>query len=187
MGGKRQPELTWDLGTAYDLFISQAVIHKPDYFGLRASWAAGVRSRVPTEERKVLEDASLIINAPLPWIHRLPEPKDSATALWVLSQIPPAERLPAIYFCCSEMGDLSQILKEISTRRSWNEGDLEALRTAFRSKEHGLNQKELVRFVDCWSRPDEFGELYLAALRTYYQEFFAEEEQRILPALKSAL
>jgi DNA-binding transcriptional ArsR family regulator len=187
MGGNHQPEIVWDLGTAYDLFISQAVIHKPEYFGLRASWAAGVRSRVPAEERKVLEDASLIINAPLPWIHSLPEPKDSSTALWVLSQIPPAERLPAIYFCCGELGEVNQMLKEIAARRSWDEADLEALRTAFRSKEHGLNQKELVRVVDWWSRPDEFGELYLAALRTYYQEFFAEEEQRILPALKSAL
>jgi len=187
MGGDHQPEIIWDLGTAYDLFISQAVLLKPDHFGLRASWAAGVRSRVPAEERKVLEDANLIIGAPLPWIYNLPEPKDSATALWFLGQIPPIERLPSVSFCCGELDEIGQILKDIAARRTWNEGDLDALRGAFRSKKHSPNQKELARIVEWWSRPDEFGDLYLAALRTYHQVFFAEEEERILPALKAAL
>jgi DNA-binding transcriptional ArsR family regulator len=37
-----------------------------------------------------------------------------------------------------------------------------------------------------WSRPDEFGERYLAALQSYQQVFFAEEERRICPALQEA-
>jgi hypothetical protein len=29
-----QPKLTWDLGTAFDLFISILVLHDPDEYGL---------------------------------------------------------------------------------------------------------------------------------------------------------
>ena len=35
--------LSWDLGTAYDFFISLHVLHNPDKFGLRGSWAAALR------------------------------------------------------------------------------------------------------------------------------------------------
>ena len=41
----QSPQLTWDIGTAYDFFMSLEVLHHPDDYGLRASWAAGVRSR----------------------------------------------------------------------------------------------------------------------------------------------
>ena len=55
------PRLEWDLGAGYDLFISLDVLHHPGLFGLRASWAAGVRSRLSVEERKILENAKLLI------------------------------------------------------------------------------------------------------------------------------
>ena len=71
---EKQPELIWEAGTAYDLFISLLVLHDPDEYGLRASWAAGVRSRLPANERKVLEESVFALGLPLPWIHRLPEP-----------------------------------------------------------------------------------------------------------------
>ena len=37
--------LLWDIGTAYEFFISLYVLHEPEKFGVRASWAAGIRSR----------------------------------------------------------------------------------------------------------------------------------------------
>jgi hypothetical protein len=37
------PRLHWDYGTAYDLFVSLMVLHKPSKFGLRGAWAKGVR------------------------------------------------------------------------------------------------------------------------------------------------
>ena len=40
--GAALPRLSFDFGTAYDLFISLQVLHYPEKFGLRASWAAGV-------------------------------------------------------------------------------------------------------------------------------------------------
>ena len=66
--------LIWDIGTAYELFISLHVLHEPDYFGIRASWAAGVRSRIPAAERKLLEDVCPLIGVPLFWLHSLPAP-----------------------------------------------------------------------------------------------------------------
>ena len=79
------PKLLWEIGTAYDLFISLLVLHEPEDYGLRGSWAAGVRSRLPAGERKVLEDAIQLFHIPLQWLHALPEPQDSATALCTLN------------------------------------------------------------------------------------------------------
>ena len=56
--GALSPHLAWDQGSAYELFVSLMVLHDPERFGLRASWAAGVRSRLPAAERKLLEDAA---------------------------------------------------------------------------------------------------------------------------------
>ena len=48
------PEVLWDCGTAYDLFISLYVLHHPAEFGLRASWTAGVRARLSAAARETL-------------------------------------------------------------------------------------------------------------------------------------
>lgn len=43
------PKLLWEWGTAYDMFISLAVLHEPAEFGVRSSWrlafANGCRQR----------------------------------------------------------------------------------------------------------------------------------------------
>ena len=91
-----QPKVIWDKGTAYDLFVSLWIIHRPDEFGLRPSWAAGVRSRLPASQRDVLEQSQQFMSVPLHWVHRLPEPKDAASALKSLRSLSPEERLPAL-------------------------------------------------------------------------------------------
>ncbi len=45
-------KIQWDLGTAYDLFVSLRRAPRPDTFGVRASWAAVCTSRLPAEHRK---------------------------------------------------------------------------------------------------------------------------------------
>ena len=50
-----QLKLTWDMGTAYDMFISLEMLHNPKTYGIRSAWAVGVRSRVPQPEREILE------------------------------------------------------------------------------------------------------------------------------------
>ena len=57
MTSNPKPIIHWDWGTAYDLFASLHVLHHPEKFGLRGSWAAGVRSRLTVPQRTILEDS----------------------------------------------------------------------------------------------------------------------------------
>jgi len=182
------PGILWDWGTAYDLFASLHVLHHPDRFGLRGSWAAGVRSRLTASQRTILEDAQeLFFSNPLVWVSNLPEPKDAATVLWALGQISPAERLPTLAFHADESPEIFELLKAVSARRAWNDVDLERLKLKFPQKEKAPHSNLLVTALDWWSRPEEFGERYLAALQAYIAVFFAEEERRIKPYLQQAL
>jgi DNA-binding transcriptional ArsR family regulator len=180
------PSLTWETGTAYDLMMSIEVLHKPEGFGLRPSWAAGVRSRVPASEREVLEDSLNLIYVPLNWIHSLPAPKDSAAVLWALGQIAPEERLRSLAHLEKPESEYDQILGRVYERRSWDEQDLDNFQKVLKKSKKGYSKKDLHTILDWWSRPDEFGEKYLQALKSYYQEFFAEEERRIEPILNRA-
>jgi DNA-binding transcriptional ArsR family regulator len=188
----KQPKVQWELGTAYDLMMSLEVLHKPEDFGLRASWAAGVRSRVPAGERSVLEDSLKLVYVPLTWLHTLPEPKDAATALWALRQVPPEKRLSALTCFEEPTSEYDQVLERVADRRSWDEDDLEQILNIFKAKrdkkgKKGHSKKDIEKVLNWWSRPDEFGDLYLRGLQSYYQEFFAEEERRIKPALQISL
>jgi DNA-binding transcriptional ArsR family regulator len=179
--------LTWDIGTAYDLFVSLAVLHLPERFGLRPSWAAGVRSRLPAVERRLLEDLYPLLWVPLHWIHSLPAPKDAASALRSLGQLPPEERLPALVLGQNLPEGVPEILRRLAGAGLWQEADLEAVRAASRGREHPHSPQEVARFLDWWIRPAEAGDLLLAALASYQAVFFAEEEQRIAPALQNGL
>src|SRR5512135_452092 len=91
------PTIRWDEGTAYDFFVSLYVLHRPEKFGLRPSWAAGVRSRLPAPQRDFLEKVQSFLPVPLSWLYLLPaEAKNVAGALHTLVQIPAAERLPSL-------------------------------------------------------------------------------------------
>jgi DNA-binding transcriptional ArsR family regulator len=182
------PRLIWDCGTAYDLFVSLGVLHEPARYGLRGAWARGVRARLPAAQRELLEQAVTLVWAPAHWIHALPAPRDAASVLWALAQLPPAERLPALALPPDTPTDWAECLRGVATRRAWDESDLEALRTWYqREKEAAPKRERLVNILEAWSRPHEFGERYLEALRAYYEAFFAEEERRIRPALEEAL
>jgi DNA-binding transcriptional ArsR family regulator len=177
----------WDYGTAYDLFISLSVLHEPAKYGLRGAWAKGVRARLSAEDRAVLEQ-SIDLVWPLGWVHTLAEPKDGLTALRALEEIPPVDRLPAVSRLLEAPQDIQEILSGVSERGAWDSSD----RTAFQSAVEDMGAKTpksdtLITILDGWSRASEFGERYLAALRRYFEAFFAEEEVRIRPALRAAL
>jgi DNA-binding transcriptional ArsR family regulator len=186
---RAKPNISWDSGTAYDFFMSLEVLHDPDHYGLRASWAAGVRSRLAPEERKLLEDLHGYLWVPLHWIHTLPAPKDATSALWALRQIPPAERpqlLLNFYELCDDQ-KAGDTLAKIIARRTWEQDDLEIIKKCHVAKKHEKASEGLTTFLDWLAKPDELGELYLSALQSYYQAFFAEEEKRIAPALRNGL
>lgn len=179
------PLLAWDLGTAYDLFISLHVLHRPEEFGLRPNWAAGVRSRLPAEDRKTLEEANLALHVPTTWLLSLPAPKDSASALWALRQIPAEQRLRVLAANSKNDRSYLPLLCEVAARGAWSEADLELLRSAPEGRDLAPAGK-LPLVLDAWANSRPFGERYLQALQSYQQNFFAEEEARILPILQEA-
>lgn len=192
------PEIIWDFGTAYELFISLHVLHEPDYFGIRPSYAASVRARIPAEERKLLEEIFPLLGVPLKWLHDLPAPKDAISALWALKQIPPAERMLELYRIRDpqltdnpEDREKHRITKEILLRvaeeGTYTSSDADFFHKLF-SKKHGSIKRETVESaLGWWSRPADLGEAFLAALQSYYQAFFEEEEKRVEPALRAGL
>ncbi len=183
---KGAPVLAWDLGAAYDLFISLHVLHRPEEFGLRPNWAAGVRSRLPADDRKTLEEADLILPVPTTWLMGLPAPKDSASALWALRQIPAEQRLRVLTANSKTVKSYLPLLHEVAERGAWNEADLEHLRSVPEGRALAPMGK-LAQVLDAWANSRLFGERYLQALQSYHQNFFAEEEARILPVLQDAL
>jgi DNA-binding transcriptional ArsR family regulator len=186
-----QPQLDWDCGTAYDLFISLDVLHRPADYAVRGAWAAGVRARLPAGEREVLEQARELVGIPFHWLYNLSPPKDVSAVLWTLGQIPAAERLPTLSLSTVyPPAETAERLKGIATRGNWDEADQEALRDVYCCEEKGksgLSEEDLATMLGWWARVEEFGERYLEALRAYQDVFFAEEERRIRPALEKAL
>ncbi|MGE5123991.1 MAG: ArsR/SmtB family transcription factor [Acidobacteriaceae bacterium] len=184
----RAPQIFWDWGTAYDLFASLHVLHHPENFGLRPSWAAGVRSRLSGDQRNILEDAqNLFFSSPLDWVSSLPEPKDANSVLASLAEIPPARRLPTMAQHADVESELLKVLKSVLERRAWDEDDLQKLQQHHHGEKARVDKEALVRTLNWWSHPEEFGERYLAALQDYVTVFFAEEEQRIKPFLQQSL
>ncbi len=185
---EKYPFISWDIGTAYDLFISLHVLHHPDRFGLRPPWAAGVRSRLTTNERQILEIAQDVIYIPFHWIASLNNNKDGESVLWSLKQLPPANRLPALVFSYQTPTAMVDLLTGIAERGSWTEKDQDAFREVYRSDRHeNIRTKTLSRILDTWAKASEFGEAYLSALQSYQQAFFAEEERQIKSTLEDGL
>lgn len=182
-------QIEWDFGTAYEFFISLHVLHNPEFHGVRASWAAGVRSRIPAAERRLLEEVMPFIAPPLDWLYRLPQPKDTLSALYTLRQIPAAERFKQVFMAEGHADDeYVRLLEQIAQKSAWDQADLQAMRKTMGKKDKSkYNDESIGRFLDWWVRPAELGEAYLSALQAYQQAFFEEEERRVAPVLKSGL
>jgi DNA-binding transcriptional ArsR family regulator len=177
--------IDWDWGSAYDLFFSLHVLHNPVRYGLRGAWAAGVRSRLGIQYRKILEESQNVLRFPLPWIYSLPGVKNGEAVINALDQIPASDRLPKLFFSIKVDEDIRRVLIEVSSRGTWDQRDLNALQST--SKAEFRKGIDLRCALEWWSRTAEFGERYLNALRAYHEVFFAEEELRIQPVLREAL
>jgi DNA-binding transcriptional ArsR family regulator len=179
----------WDIGTAYELLISLHVLHQPDTFGVRASWAAGIRSRIPAAERKFLEDIMPYFSVPFCWVYEeLPAPKDAINLLWTLRSIPRAERMSKM-MCLTrwEMPE-AQLLTQVAEKRAYDQADFDRLSGRFcKDDKPGHGPEEFRRFLAWWVRPEETGEMLFNAFQAYYQAFFEEEEKRVAPVLQDGL
>jgi DNA-binding transcriptional ArsR family regulator len=181
-------QLHWSSGTAYDLFVSLMVLHDPDRFGVRPSWAAGVRSRLSLSQRQVLDTCNDVVGTPAYWIHSLPQPADCQVVFQALHQLPVAKRLPLLGSNSRYSSEQIQFLYSVGQRKVWDKSDLECLKEFYhKSRIDVPRAAALENILSVWSRADEFGETYLEALQAYYQVFFVDEEQRIQPALQAGL
>ena len=186
------PQLTWDIGTAYDLFTSLEVVHDPARYGLRGSWAAGVRSRLPVEKREFLQDAVEHHHLwAIPWLADQSGAKDSATILKKIAAIPADQRLKELSACYMG-GPQQELLYRIADQGSWEPEDKKALRALYvqmYKEETGKSKKipddDLVSTLNVWANPAEYSEKMLEALQVYYEVFFKEEEARILEPLEA--
>lgn len=183
-----QPALLWDGGSGYDLFMSLVVLHDPDRWGLRGSWAAGVRSRLAPEHRDFLRDAVSTILAPMSWLHSLPAPKDAQTVLDALTALDPADRLPTLSYLYTHdewPDELRAVFRRVARERTWTEEDVKALHR--RQREYGFDKPSCESMLYWHAHPEAFGAAIVPALQAYVEVFFAEEEARIRPYLQTAL
>lgn len=185
----QQPDIIWDKGSAYDLFVSLWILHRPDEFGLRPSWAAGVRSRLPVLLRDVLEQSQKFLSVPLSWIYNLPEPKDAAAVLATLKALPPEDRLPALVFTAKPdqiTKDYEQFLLSLDRKQRLTAPIETQIKASLKNSQR--NTKGISRTIfSAWSDRKAFGEGFLEALEAYVSNFFEEEEARIIPAQSKAV
>lgn len=179
----------WDIGTAYDFFISLWALHEPEQLGLRGSWAAGVRSRLPAPERDLLQRVTPLI-WPLPWVYTLPAPKDVRTALQALSALDGEDRLLALVPNVPET--VMNTWRKVAKHGSWNEADQKVLVDEMMSGDWKKHPPATVRkvaadYLELWVDAQETANGIVSAYECYYEVFFAEEEARIRPALEAGL
>lgn len=185
-----EPRISWDHGTAYDLFASLYVIHAPADFGLRASWAAGIRSRLSAESRDLLAITALYMNIPAAWLLSLPQPKPARAVLDALEAMPARSIFPALGSDPASQEPCELLLRKVTTEGRWQEGDLEAYRACMgpaHAKGPAAEREALARWLDCWAHAEQSGETFRRGLREFYEVFYREEERRILPDLERAL
>lgn len=184
-----EPTLRWDSGTAYDFFMSLKVLHEPEKWGLRGAWAKGVRARLSAENQAFLKDIQNIVFIPMLWLHELPQPKNATTFLQTLATLPVEQRLREIAFVKGYdewPADLTEVFERVATTKTWSAKDVDVL-YEHNKEQFSLEWEACERALYWWANAEEFGEKIVGALQSYYDVFFAEEEQRILPYLEQAL
>lgn len=183
-----ETQLQWDIGTGYDFFVSLVVLHAPTKFGLRAAWAAGMRQRLPSADRELLEDLheTILSSPPMAWIHGMPGMKDAPEVLDALKALSPVERLFTVGEYCA---DMREIFDDVAAGEAWTEDHVSVVKDVVIScmGKKSISTKYVHKLLDTWARAGEYGERLPGALRSYYEVFFAEEERRIRPALEEGL
>ena len=183
-------EIRWEVGTAYELFASLYVIHDPSYFGVRPSWAAGVRSRISQGSKELFSDILPTMKSPLGWLSRLPSPKTASAAIERLESMAAAEVALSLLCADPDEEDNESIDRRIIERRRWDEADLNDLLDKYKrdfGKQHRADRKAIAAWFDWLARPEEFGNRYVDGISEYYENFFREEEKRIAPHLLEGL
>lgn len=187
MNAMIKTRIHWDIGTAYDLFISLRILHDPEQYGVRASWAAGVRSRVPAEFREVLEQTAELRLIPLPFVHSLKEPKDSKQLLTKMKSMPAGDLLETLAMRPNIPEDIQDFFQATNASRKWTAEEKQFLIQRWGMGDNKQTKQLLNTLYKIWTDRKGFGQRLLLGLQAYVDTFFAEEEQRILPVLEQEL
>jgi DNA-binding transcriptional ArsR family regulator len=188
------PQLTWEIGTAYDLFTSLDVIHNPGRYGLRGSWAAGVRSRLPVEQREFLQNSVENHNLwAIPWLVNQIGPKSSAAILQKLADIPAEQRMKELALCYMA-DDQRALLFRVADEGGWSPDDKETLRAIYArlykeetGKSKKISDEELEAKLSAWADTAVYSQKLLEALTHYFEVFYKEEEARIQKPLEARI
>lgn len=181
--------ILWDKGSSYDLFVSLWILHRPDEFGLRPSWAAGVRSRLPIHLRDVLEHSQTFLSVPLSWLHNLSKPKDSQVVLEALERLAPEDRLPALVFGQKQgprVDAYRECLLSFEGKQRFSSNFEARIKETMNNPDRYTKAFGRAAF-EAWSDRKAYGEKFFQALQAYVNNFFLEEEPRIIPAQETAL
>ena len=179
--------LNWEIGTAYDFFISLVVLHEPEDYGVRPSWALSVRSKLPPEHRKVLETVNAVITNPLCFIHNLPKPKDALAAINALEKLPSSRVLETIFFGGRTPEAFKDALRSTVKGSKWTHEQREIITDHYVESSREVTVGFLESLRKLWQDRDKVGSAYVKALRSYYEIFFKDEEIRIMPTLIQSL
>lgn len=182
-----QIEIAFEHGGAYDLLASLQVLYNPEFYGVRAAWAAGMRQRLPKETRDTLDQMILKHQIEPYWVASLDGPKDCQSVLASLRALSPVERLVLIN---DALPTQTTVLRRVAARGQWSEQDLhelQAIEKAIPSKPGGHHTvRDYAQILSFWAEAEQTSNTYLAALEVYYELFFAAEEQRIAASLRRA-
>ena len=159
-----QTKIQWDIGTAYDLFVSLRALHDPDTFGVRASWAAGVRSRLPAEHRQTLDLAVRQISPPLFFVQGLSAPKNAAAVISNLKKMPPSRVLEALSFPFQTPAAFKETLLSTHPGHKWTPAERQVLLDGARLSEHYTQSAYLDGLHQTWSDREAFGTKLINAL-----------------------
>ncbi len=188
-------EVSWEMGTGYDLLVSAYVLHRPRQFGLPAPWAAGVRGRLSPEGRAALKEffggeLSYVFTLPLKIVHQLPPPRDAAMVITALKAIPDQHFLRATHHPFSsgdeEYPEMSIMSKALAGETISAEERLKATEWMIKETRRKASPKEVDALFDMIADQPGTKQRYIAALEEYYHVYFAEEEQRSAPILAEA-
>ena len=183
------PQISWDFGTAFDLFASLYAIFTPTEFGLRASWAAGVRSRLSAESRDFLTLVMRHMDIPTYWLHNLPQPKNAAAVVDILEKAQPEKLLEILNVNPHVKDPWQDVEVDVLSRGEVHDQDVKryfANCTDPDCTAPGHNEESIREWLTLWAQPERYGRMILRSLTEYYEGFFRAEERRIMPDLEAA-
>lgn len=180
--------IIWDIGTAYDFLVSFWVLTEPEKWNVRATWAAGVRSRLHLEQREFLQEIVPLMGLPIKWMNSLPAPKSAESLLNALEAHPTSDRIDLFTQYHSYSPETRTLFQEVRQTKQWQPSQLTFLQKHPQPSPLSMkSKKEWEQLLRWLVNIETFGEQLLIALKQYYEAFFAEEEGRIGPILQSSL